>query len=212
MDEATACIPVTVDPKAFNPSVRLPYGLTIDHIRQAMENFTSFLGLVNRALHAERLNRLESILMPANFSGIVGEFVGAAIPKFCPTLVRNAYHNGHPDLIPVGLYTDNKIKLAKHGIEVKGSRYYKAWQGHNAEKTWLMVFVFESDRPADKLAGRQPKPFQFRLVVGSKVEKSDWKFSGRSETSRRTITASITPSGYKKMFRNWIYKAADLKE
>ena len=212
MDETAACVPVKVDPNQFNPKARLPYGLTTGHIRQAMENFTSFLGLVNLALHRERLDRLEAMLMPANFSSIVGEFVGAAIPKFCPTLVRNSYHNGHPDLIPVGLYTDNKIKLAEEGIEVKGSRYYSAWQGHNAEKTWLMVFVFESDRPADKVSGHEPKPFQFRLVVGAKVEKADWKFSGRSATSRRTITASITPSGYKKMRKNWIYKAADLKE
>jgi hypothetical protein len=71
MDEAAACVPVSVDPKQFNLKARLPYGLTANHIRQAMENFTSFLGLVNHALHAERLDRLESILMPANFSSIV---------------------------------------------------------------------------------------------------------------------------------------------
>jgi len=212
MDEKDACVPLIVSEGQFNPKAKLPYGLTINHIRQAMENFTSFLGLVNQSLHREHLDRLESMLMPANFSSIVGEFVGAAIPKFCRTLVRNTYHNGHPDLIPAGFYTDNKIKLAEEGIEVKGSRYYSAWQGHNAEKTWLMVFVFESDRPADKASGHEPKPFQFRLVVGAKVEKADWKFSGRSATSRRTITASITTSGYEKMRQNWIRKAADLEE
>ena len=212
MDEATACIPISVDPKAFNRSAQLPYGLTTTHIRRAMESFTSFLGLVNQALHGSSLERLESILMPANFSSIVGEFVGAAIPKFCSTLARNRYHNGHPDLIPTGLYPDNRIKLASEGVEIKGSRWYSGWQGHNAEDTWLMVFVFESDKPEDKVKGHEPKPFQFRLVVGAKVEKSDWKFSGRSATSRRTITASISRSGYDKMFGNWIYKAADLEK
>lgn len=211
MDEARACVPVPVDSKGFNPSVKLPYGLTTDHIRQAMESFTSFIALVNQALHGKALDRLERILMPANFSSIVGEFVGAAIPRFCPGLARNRYHNGHPDLIPRGVYPDDKIKLASKGIEVKGSRYYSGWQGHNAEDTWLMVFVFESDRPVDKVKGNEPKPFQFRLAV-AKVDKSDWKFSERSATSRRTITASITPSGYEKMRRNWIYKATDLKE
>ena len=37
-------------------------------------------------------------------------------------------------------------------------------------------------------------------------EKEDWRFSGRSKTSRRTITASIIGTGYKKMTENWIYK------
>ncbi len=207
MDESAACVPVSVDPKAFNPSAQLPYGLTTKHIRQAMESFTSFLGLVNGALNLKGLDRLESILMPANFSSIVGEFVGAAVPKFCRTLARNRYHNGHPDLIPRGLYPDDKIKLATEGIEVKGSRNLSGWQGHNAEDTWLMVFCFESDRPDDKVQGHEPKRFRFRLVVGAKVEKADWKFSGRSATSRRTITATIARSGYEKMVQNWIYKA-----
>jgi hypothetical protein len=209
MNETAACIPVPVDPKAFNRAAQLPYGLTTEHIRKAMESFTSFLEIVNRALHAKKMERLESILMPANFSSIVGEFVGAAIPKFHPKLVRNRYPNGHPDLIPVGLYPDEKIKVATEGIEVKGSQQLRGWQGHNPEDTWLMVFVFESNKPQDKLKEKEAKPFRFRLVVGAKVTKEDWKFSGRSDTSRRTITASITKSGYEKMFKNWIYKAAD---
>ena len=207
MDEATACIPLPVDPNAFNPDVELPYGLTTRHLRKAMTNFTSFLEIVNQALYAKKMERLESILMPANFSSIVGEFVGAAIPKFHPKLIRNRYPNGHPDLIPAGIYPDDRIKIANEGIEVKGSQRLKGWQGHNPEETWLMVFVFESNKPQDKLRELAVKPFRFRLVVGAKATKEDWKFSGRSETSRRTITASITKSGYEKMFANWIYKA-----
>ncbi len=177
-----------------------------------MESFTSFLGLVNGALNQKKLDRLESILMPANFSSIVGEFVGAAIPKFCPSLARNRYHNGHPDLVPCGFYQDDKIKLAREGIEIKGSRNLSGWQGHNAEDTWLMVICFASDRPEDKLRGTEPVPFRFLQVVGAKIKKTDWKFSGRSATSRRTITASVARSGYDKMVRNWIYRAADLEE
>src|SRR5260370_30436529 len=99
--------------------------------------------------------------MPANFSSMVGEFVGAAIPKFHPAIVRNRYHNGHPDLIPAGLYPNDNIKIASEGIEVKGSQYGRNWQGHNPENTWLMVFVFESNKPVDKLKGHEPKPFRF---------------------------------------------------
>ena len=51
------------------------------------------------------------------------------------------------------------------------------------------------------------KPFRFLKVVGTQLEKSDWAFSGRSETSRRTITASVTRAGFDKMEANWIYRS-----
>jgi hypothetical protein len=144
--------------------------------------------------------------MPASFSGMVGEFMSATIPKYCHTLVKNRYHNGHPDLLPAGVFPDDKAQHASQGIEIKASRYLRGWQGHNPEDTWLMVFVFDSNRPADETA----KPFRFIKVVGANLTKRDWLFSGRSETSRRTITASVTETGYLKMMSNWIYQASKL--
>jgi hypothetical protein len=145
--------------------------------------------------------------MPANFSSMVGEFMNAAIPKYCPALVKNTYHNGHPDLIPAGMFPKDAVQHHTVGIEVKGSRHTSGWQGHNAEECWLMVFVFDSNTSRDALAGIAPRPFGFVGVYGAQLLKTDWKFSGRSETSRRTITASVTPSGFNKMVSNWIYKA-----
>ena len=55
-----------------------------------------------------------------------------------------------------------------------------------------MVFVFDSNTSRDASLGIDPKSFRFLKVVGGKLLKSDWKFSGRSATSRRTITASVT--------------------
>jgi hypothetical protein len=43
-------------------------------------------------------------------------------------------------------------------------------------------------------------------VLGAALAKSDWVFAGRSKTSRRTPTASVTASGYAKMAANWIYR------
>lgn len=39
---------------------------------------------------------------------------------------------------------------------------------------------------------------------------NDFIDSGRSEQSRRTITASVAKSGYQKMLANWIYRDASL--
>lgn len=144
--------------------------------------------------------------MPANFSSIVGECMSAAIPKYCPTLAKNQYHNGHPDLIPAGMFPGNSVQHASEGIEVKASRYLKSWQGHNPEQVFLMVFVFASSRPSDITKKIPPLPFRFVAVLGANLEKSDWLFAGRSETSRRTITASVMKSGYQKMSANWIYR------
>lgn len=107
--------------------------------------------------------------------------------------------------LPFGLFDKNAIQHSHIGIEVKASRYKQGWQGHNAENVWLMVFVFDSNRPVDTNEGILPKPFRFIKVLGAQIEIEDWNFSGRSETSRRTITASITKSGYDKMTKNTIY-------
>lgn len=72
-----------------------------------------------------------------------------------------------------------------------------------------MVFVFDANRVTDVDRGLPPKPFRFLKVVGAKLAKKDWQFSGRSGTSRRTITASVKPSGYAKMEANWIYRAPE---
>lgn len=201
--EAAACQPLPIDQSKFNPVAQLPYGLQVDHIQSAMQDFLDFLGFVNQQLYTKHIQRLESMLMPANFSSIVGEFMSSTIPKHCTSMVKNTFHNGHPDLIPKGLFTGDAAQHEAEGIEIKASRYLRGWQGHNPEDVWLMVFVFDSNRPKDTT----PRPFRFLTVAGAQLSKSDWLFSGRSATSRRTITASVTESGYIKMMNNWIYRA-----
>jgi len=203
--EGLSCQPVPVRARYFNKEAELPYGLNIVHIQKAMSEFTKFLGFVNTQLNSKKMVRLESMLMPANFSSMVGEFMVSNIPKYCKTLVKNQFHNGHPDLIQPNKFPNDAVQHAEEGIEVKGSRYARGWQGHNPENAWLMVFVFDSNRPVDVAEGVAPKPFRFLKVVGAQLSKKDWLFSGRSATSRRTITASVTNSGFEKMSRNWIY-------
>ena len=206
--EAASCTPVALCAGSFNKSSAIPYGLTVEHIQKAMGEFVEFLGFINAQLHTKKIERLESFLMPANFSSIVGEFMGAAMPKHCKTIARNTYHNGHPDLVPIGHYPNNAAQHGSVGIEVKGSRHDRGWQGHNPEDVWLMVFVFDSNTSSDSAKGIAPKPFRFVKVVGALIEKADWNYSGREGASRRTITASVNRSGYDKMESNWIYRGA----
>lgn len=200
-----ACMPTPVKDNCFNKDCSLPYDLTADHVRQSMEDFVNFLGLINQQLHSKGIPRLECLLMPATFSSIVGEFISTRIPEYCFSLAKNQYPNGHPDLIPKGKFPEDAVQYAQEGIEVKGSRHSSGWQGHNPESIWLMVFYFDSNTPNDRKKGIAPKPFCFRGVYAAKLDKDDWSFSGRSPTSRRTITASVKSSGLKKMRENWIY-------
>lgn len=210
--EQVACTPIPVEPNGFNPQAELPYGLDIQHVYHAMVDFVDFLGFVNQQLNTKEIERLESMLMPANFSSMVGEFMKSRIPRYCPSLAANKYHNGHPDLIPKGMFPSDAVQHASVGIEVKASRSTRGWQGHNRENIWLMVFVFDSNRPTDVTRTILPRPFRFSMVVGAFLTEDDWQFSGRSATSRRTITASVKPSGFQKLMANWIYRASKGQE
>ena len=205
--EIAACTPHPLDPANLNTKAQLPFGVKPEHVFAAMQEYIDFLGFINVQLATKQIPRFETMLMPANFSSMVGEFMSASIPKQCPTIVKNAYHNGHPDLIPSGKYAKDSVQHAgPDGIEIKASRYLKSWQGHNPEDVWLMVFVFDSNRPVDVSKGVAAKPFRFLHVLGAEITEDDWQFAGRSETSRRTITATVLPSGYAKMAKNWIYR------
>ena len=202
--EEQAATPTPVQPDSFNERAVLPYGLTNGHVRDAMADFIEFLGLIDGQLHARDMPRLECILMPANFSSMVGEFMNDRVPAHCPSLARNKYHNGHPDLLPNDEYPGNSMQYAEHGIEVKASRYVSGFQGHNAEASWLMVFVVDVNSPNDL---EPVRPFRFRRVLGAQLEADDWSEAGRNEGSRRTPTASVIASGVMKMQANWIYWA-----
>jgi hypothetical protein len=203
-------LPEPPEKDGFNPKAKLPFGVTTQHVYKAMQDFIEFLSIIDTQLQIKDMATLENTMMQANFSSLVGEMMAARIPKHCSTVVRNLYHNGHPDMLPAGKYHGDAAQHAgKDGIEIKASRYLQGWQGHNAEDVWLMVFVFQSGRIGPKV--KETQAFRFLLVAGGMLSQSDWQFAGRSETSRRTITASVKPQGAAKMMENWIYKCKELR-
>jgi hypothetical protein len=209
--DIACCIPIEPSIEDFNPNATIPLGVSVENVFRSMVEFIDFLRTVDTELARKRMARLEDMLMPANFSSMVGEFITSNLPKHCPTIAKNTYHNGHPDLIPLGKYPANAAQhVGSDGIEVKASRYLKGWQGHNPEDVWLMVFVFEGGRPSDSNKGRGLVRFRFLAVYGALLDKGDWQFAGRSQTSRRTITATVLPSGFAKMSKNWIYRIPEL--
>ena len=94
-------------------------------------------------------------------------------------------------MVPLERFPEDAIQHADEGIEIKGSRYLRGWQGHNPESTWLMVFMFDSNRPVDSTKNINPKPFRFVAVFGAQLTKDDWQFSGRSETSDEQLLPAL---------------------
>lgn len=88
--ELAACQPDTIELTAFNPVCVLPYGLMTEHVRRVMSDFLNFLGFVNLQLHGKGLKRLETLMMQANFSSIVSEYMKANLPHYCKFALTSA--------------------------------------------------------------------------------------------------------------------------
>lgn len=83
-----------VNASHFNTKAKLPYGLKIDHVRDSMNSFLDFLGFINDQLSTKKIQPLEAMLMPPNFSSIVGEFVSSAIPDIAKVLQKISITTG----------------------------------------------------------------------------------------------------------------------
>lgn len=199
----------TADLSEADPSVVLPYGLSAAAVVMAVNDLYAYLHAINRASIDHGYSRLEDLMQAAGYSGLIS---GLAVESMAreteregasPGLRANRRPNGRPDLVPRGVYPGDAVLRGDDGIEVKASRYGRGWQGHNLEAGWLMVVQFLPDVVTEPIYDRAPTYIDRILVA--QLEEVDWTFSGRSETSRRTITASINPLGYAKLAAGAVY-------
>lgn len=189
-------------------SIALPYGLTAAHVVAAVNRVYSYLHAVNSASVMHGYPRLEDIIQPASFSGLLSESVCQsfvqATATATPGLVRNVYPNGRPDLVPRGRYERDSILHGDEGMEVKVSRYATSWQGHNVEEGWLLGVLIAVDLTTVPVYERAATTVD-RVMI-AKLLEDDWSFSGRNAGSRRTPTASIKPSGRVKLTAGMVYE------
>lgn len=191
-------------------AIALPYGLTTAHVVTAINDIYAYLHATNSAAVMHGYPRLEDIIQPAAFSGLLSELVCRAFVHATagatPGLVRNLYPNGRPDLVPRGSYAGDAVLHGPDGIEVKVSRFETSIQGHNPEAGWIMVVWISADLVAMPVYDRAPTYID-RIAV-AELEEIDWTYAGRSETSRRTPTASINPTGRQKLAAGVVYRRA----
>jgi hypothetical protein len=194
-------------PDYINPVATLPYSLTVDEIARAVaETYRLFNGL-NGYLTTNGFRPFEELLLGNSLSGVISEFLVKNIARCSERVVANMKVGGHPDLLPVGIYSSDQVLKGHDGIEVKASIQRGGWQGHNPEDCWLLVFRYVIGKQKD---GRIA-PLTFVEILCAQLTKADWSYSGRKGESRRTPTASITKHGVVRLRANAIYCLPDYK-
>ena len=195
----------------FNANATLPFNLRVDDFRSAMQDTYDFFFDVNTNLVARGLARLDDMLRPANLSGMLSDILTASLARHSRSLVVNAFHNGHPDLLVQGQYPNDSVKAGEQGVEIKTTRKPGgAVDTHGARDQWMCVFVYALDSTTEPATDRQP--MGFREIYLGHVERDDFRKNQRGELGTRTAT--LHAAGIEKLRRNWIYRdpsAATLK-
>ncbi len=193
----------TVDRSKFNSSRAFPFDLRSADFEAAMQDVYDFFSDVNEFLSRKGLERLDDMLRPATMSGIVSDMLTASLAKHSRSLVVNAFHNGHPDLVLRGRYQNNSVKSGEYGIEIKATRKAGgAVDTHGARDQWMCVFVYRLDNESEPAATRAP--MEFSEVYLGNVTTSDFRKNARGELGTRTAT--LHAQGIARLRSNWVYK------
>lgn len=192
-------------------SINLPYGLTLAGIVAVLNDVYAYLHAINTASVEHGYGRLEELMQPAGYSGLLSQLYMHALAKIfataTPGLALNQYPNGRPDLVPRAHYLNDRAQNGEEGIELKVSRARSGWQGHNPESGWIMIVQIGIDTETEPVYERAATVVD-RVMLAA-LENGDWNFSGRGPGSRRTPTASINREGRAKLEAGIIYARSD---
>jgi hypothetical protein len=177
----------------------LPYHLEPRAILRCVEDLHQLLHDLNTLLNSKGYERMEELLDRAGFSGLISRAVVDNLHRQSRALDRNEFHNGYPDLVPHGVYPQNKVQHGdKGGLEVKASRSDTSWQSHGPRAGWFCVVQFEIDAD-DSKALQDREPTRIRAAMIAQLEKDDWSWQPAREGRIRSGTASVKVSGRRKL-------------
>lgn len=164
-----------------------------------VEDLYDLLHDINTRLVERGYPRLEELLDSAGFSGLISRAVCDGLAKHSRELDINKYPGGYPDLLPRGVYVQDRVQHGdRGGLEVKASRFAASWQSHSPRAGWFCVVQFTIDTDRDKpVRGRDPTTVAAIMVA--ELDEEDWSWAPAGEGKKRTGTASIVPSGRAKL-------------
>ena len=167
-----------------------------------MQDIYDLLHDINLALVTRGVRRFEEMVRAAIFSGVLSDAITASLARHSRVLTVNRFHNGHPDLIPAGVYPHDEVQSGQEGIEVKATKGRGAVDTHGAREAWLLIFRYRMDMETEPAVDRVPTRFVEVLLAHLTTE--DFRRNERGELGTRT--ASPNRSGMEKLRANWIYR------
>jgi len=170
----------------FDKSVPLPDGLTIDHLEKAMETVRKIFEAINNGLSTYGLPTIDKLIRLNQFSGMVSDFLTRMLDRISE--FKKLPNTAFPDL---------KNQRTGVGLEIKATTR-SPWStvGHNVASGWFLTAEYDIDD--------EGLP-NFKVVWVGELAEDDFIWRGRSDTSRRTITASVKKESWdekmKKVFQ-----------
>lgn len=193
---------VLVDPTGLIPDADLPeplpHGLRTRDFLRTVEDVQDLVQDLNSLLATKSYSRLEILLDPAGYSGLLSRTVADRLARASLGLVVNKHHNGYPDLIPAGTFPGDAIAKSDLGLEVKASRYDTSWQSHGPRAGWFTVVQFELDA-RDSVAPANREPTRVVAVMAARLEEDDWSWQPARAGRIRSGTATVKASGVAKL-------------
>lgn len=190
----------------------LPHGLKARDFVRTVEDVQDLIQDLNSLLASKSYSRLELLLDPAGYSGLISRTVADRLARASLGLVVNKHHNGYPDLIPAGRFPNDAVPKSDEGLEIKASRYESSWQSHGPRSGWFAVIQFEFDA-REAVAPADREPTRVVAVMAAKLDQADWSWQPAQAGRIRSGTATVRASGMAKL-RNggvWVrpeYQAA----
>lgn len=189
----------------WNTEAELPYGVTPNDFRESITETYQIYGDICEYLLEENHGRIETLIRANNaLSDLIGNIATEALAEESDALTHNEKDDGWPDLLSVDHYDDYEVMYGEEGIETKCSQSSGGWNAHNNEAGWFVIFRY--DRGDPDVSAEDMEPVRFTQILVSHLEEDDWKHSGRSSESRRTITSYVQESGMNKLRANPVYE------
>lgn len=189
----------------------LPYGLTSRHFLRTVEDVQELIHDLNSLLDTKSYGRLEDLMDPAGFSGLLSRSVADRLERAGRGLVVNKYHNGYPDLIPAGKFPKDAVPHSDEGVEVKASREESSWQSHGPRAGWFVVVQFQID---DSLGvpTNDREPTHIVAAMAAVLSRDDWNWQPAKPGRIRSGTASVKPEGVAKLRNGAIWVRPEYRD
>jgi hypothetical protein len=127
-----------------NAAMDLPYDLTKSDFSKAAGLTNDAVDAMNKGLAGAGLPPLEEIITtPATLSALLSDVFASALAQTSAKLTVNKQHNGHPDLVPIGVYPDDGVLAGEHGVEVKASKNDIS-DAHGARSAWWCQMLYDT--------------------------------------------------------------------